>query len=142
VLRDYHVDNLIWLDDRVGIKKVGLLDFQDAVMGSYAYDVVSLLEDARRTVTATVVDEMINYYLDRMKTLERRKFISDYKILGVQRACKIIGIFARKSVRDNDTRYLKHLPRVWGYIRQNIQHPMLMPVKLWFDKLKLDMMKA
>lgn len=142
VLRDYHVDNLIWLETRTGIKRVGLLDFQDAVIGSYAYDVVSLLEDARRDITASLVDDMINYYLNKMPHLERKKFISDYKILGVQRACKIIGIFSRKATRDNDGRYLKHLSRLWNYIKKNIHHPLLEPVRLWFASIDLNVMKG
>jgi len=140
VLRDYHIDNLIWLEERLGIKKIGVLDFQDAVKGSYAYDVVSLLEDARRDVDATIAQEMLEHYIKQIK-LDHKKFLSDYKILGVQRSCKIVGIFARKAARDNDTRYLKHLPRVWNYIKKNIDHPILEPLRIWFQKSDIPVMK-
>ena len=141
VLRDYHIDNLIWLEDRSDLKKIGVLDFQDAVKGSYAYDVVSLLEDARRDVDTLLAQEMLNHYLDQIKKLDRKKFLSDYKILGVQRGCKIAGIFARKAMRDNDSRYLKHLPRVWKYIKNNISHPILEPLKVWFQKVDIPVMR-
>jgi aminoglycoside/choline kinase family phosphotransferase len=140
VLRDYHVDNLIWMEDRSGIKRIGVLDFQDAVKGSYAYDVVSLLEDARRDVNAQISEEMLQYYMKQIQ-IDQKKFLSDYKILGVQRSCKIIGIFARKAACDNDSRYLKHLPRVWNYIKKNIDHPILEPLKIWFEKSKIPVMK-
>ena len=141
VLGDYHIDNLIWLENREGIKKIGLLDFQDAVKGSYAYDVVSLLEDARRDIDSKVVHKMLEYYLSQMPHIDRKKFLSDYKILGAQRSCKVIGIFARKATRDNDTRYLQHLPRVWNYIKQSIDHPILKPLKIWFQTVGIPVMK-
>ena len=141
VLRDYHVDNLLWLEDRYGIKNIGILDFQDAVKGSYAYDVVSLLEDARRDVDPEIAQEMLEHYIKQMKKIDQKKFLSDYKILGVQRSCKIVGIFARKAARDNDSRYLKHLPRVWNYIKKNIEHPILEPLKTWFQKVDIPVMK-
>ncbi|NRA73487.1 MAG: phosphotransferase [Rickettsiales bacterium] len=140
VLRDYHIDNLMWLEDRQGIKKVGLLDFQDAVKGSYAYDVVSLLEDARRDVNEKMSQELLEYYISQMEILDRKKFLSDYKILGTQRSCKIVGIFTRKAIRDNDTRYLKHLSRVWGYIKKHINHPILEPLRIWFQKANIPVM--
>jgi N-acetylmuramate 1-kinase len=141
VLRDYHVDNLIWLDDRCGVKKIGVLDFQDAVKGSYSYDVVSLLEDARRDVDAEIAQEMLEYYIKQIKKIDQKKFLSDYKILGVQRSCKIVGIFAQKAARDKDSRYLKHLPRVWKYIKKNIDHPILEPLKNWFQRVDIPVMK-
>jgi aminoglycoside/choline kinase family phosphotransferase len=141
VLRDYHIDNLIWMEDREGVGKVGLLDFQDAVKGSYAYDVVSLLEDARRDVDVEIANEMLEYYISQIGKLDRRKFLSDYKILGIQRSCKIIGIFTRKASRDNDSRYLKHLPRLWKYIKRNIDHPILEPLKIWFQNSDIPVMK-
>ena len=141
VLRDYHIDNLIWLENREGIKKVGLLDFQDALKGSYAYDVVSLLEDARRDIDRKNAQEMLEYYISQIPHIDRKNFLSDYKILGTQRSCKIIGIFARKAARDNDTRYLQHLPRVWNYIKQSIDHPILEPLKIWFQTADIPVMK-
>lgn len=136
VLRDYHADNIMWLEDREGHQKVGLLDFQDAVIGSIAYDVVSLLEDARRDVGKDIAEKMLNYYLEQTNH-NRKEFLADYVILGAQRNCKIIGIFARKAVRDNDSRYLKMLPRVWNHIRLNLNNPLLSPLKQWLDKVSV-----
>jgi hypothetical protein len=141
VLRDYHIDNLIWMEDRDGVKKIGLLDFQDAVKGSYAYDVVSLLEDARRDVNEELAQELFEYYVRKLTKLDRRKFLSDYKILGVQRSCKILGIFARKAARDNDARYIKHLPRVLNYVKRHINHPILEPLKIWFQAVDIPSMR-
>lgn len=133
VLRDYHAENLMWLEDRKHHRQVGLLDFQDAVIGSVAYDLVSLTEDARRDLGPNIANKMINYYLEQTN-YNRREFLSDYLILGAQRNCKIIGFCARKTVRDNDPRYLKYLPRVWQYIRNSFDNPLLSELKKWFDK--------
>ncbi len=123
------------LDERIGIESVGLLDFQDAAIGSYAYDLVSLLEDARRDLPTQLVSEMLYHYLDNMPNIDKQKFLTDYAILGVQRSCKIVGIFSRKSIRDKDNKYLIHLPRVWNYIRQGINTPIMKPLKDWFEKI-------
>jgi aminoglycoside/choline kinase family phosphotransferase len=136
VLRDYHADNLMWLEGRVGHKKVGLLDFQDAIIGSVVYDMVSLLEDARRDISSDVVQQMINYYIEKTN-YNRKEFLADYIILGTQRSCKILGVFARKALRDGDSRYLKLLPRVWSYIHHHLNNPLLLPLKNWFDKVSL-----
>jgi N-acetylmuramate 1-kinase len=141
VLRDYHVDNLMCLDDRTGMQNVGLLDFQDAVIGSYAYDLVSLFEDARRDVSQDVVSQITAYYLNNMPMIDNKKLLADYAIFGVQRSCKIIGIFARKAIRDNDNRYLKHLPRTWLYVKNNINNPLLEPIKNWFSKVDIPIMR-
>lgn len=137
VLRDYHVDNLLYLSSRKGFAKVGLLDFQDAVIGSYAYDVVSLLEDARRDVPHDLIGKMIGYYLESVPSINKNLFLKDYTILGVQRSCKILGIFARKVEQDNDARYLQHLPRVISYIDRSINHPIMDRLRDWFAKNNL-----
>lgn len=136
VLRDYHADNLMWLHNRNGIQKVGLLDFQDAVIGSYAYDLVSLLEDARRDVDSAVVEEMLSLYI-KTGSVDQDKFINDYNILGAQRNSKILGIFVRKFIRDKDVRYLAFLPRVFAYLYNDLNHPILKPMKEWFIKSEL-----
>lgn len=134
VLRDYHADNLMVLSERSGIQEVGLLDFQDAVIGSPAYDMLSLLEDARRDVSPHVASAMINYYLDQMPHINRKDFLASYAILGAQRNCKIMGIFARKMARDHNSRYLGNLSRVWNHIQNNLKHPLLEPLQLWMEK--------
>jgi aminoglycoside/choline kinase family phosphotransferase len=126
VLRDYHADNLMYLKNRAGVKSVGLLDFQDALIGNVAYDLVSLLEDARRDVSQNIQQEMIEYFIEN-SSLQNQKdnFLSDYAILGAQRNLKIIGIFSRLKVRDKKEVYLPLIPRVIGYLKKDLQHPSL-----------------
>jgi len=134
VLRDYHVDNLMWLPKRPGIQSVGLLDFQDAVKGSPAYDLVSLLEDARRDIASALVSEMKARYLSAFKNLDRDAFSAAYAVLGAQRNAKIIGIFTRLAVRDQKPIYLSHIPRVWRLLEGDLEHPVLRPVADWLSR--------
>ena len=134
VLRDYHADNLLWLPERPGVKRVGLLDFQDAVIGSPAYDMVSFLEDARRDVQVSTVERVLGYYLEHTE-IKRNDFLTAYALLGAQRNCKIIGIFVRLAVRDGKRQYLSYLPRVWKLLEGDLQHPLLEPLKEWMDKV-------
>jgi aminoglycoside/choline kinase family phosphotransferase len=116
VLRDYHADNLMVLKTRKNHQSVGLLDFQDALIGSKAYDLVSLLEDARRDVNEELRKKMIDYYLEKSH-VEKEQFILDYKILSLQRNIKILGIFARLVLRDNKKQYLDLMPRVLELVK-------------------------
>ncbi len=116
VLRDYHADNLMLVKDRAGYKSVGLLDFQDAVVGSRAYDLVSLLEDARREVSQINRQKLLDHYLSHSQ-LDNKNFMVDYEILSLQRNIKIIGIFARLAYRDSKLHYLDMLPRVINYVK-------------------------
>lgn len=124
VLRDYHADNLMILENRVGYKKVGLLDFQDATIGSKAYDLVSLLEDARRDLDEDNRQILFNYYLEK-SSRDKSSLITDYEILSLQRNIKIVGIFARLAVRDKKNHYLSLMPRVLNFIefRLSSQNP-------------------
>ncbi len=135
VMRDYHADNLMWLPERNGVERVGLLDFQDAVIGHPCYDLVSLLEDARRDVAGSTVDACIKRYLRNRKALDIKDFMLSYATLAAQRNCKIIGIFARLAIRDNKPKYLGYMPRVWGHLLNDIKHPELSPLKKWFSKV-------
>ncbi|MFN7662798.1 MAG: aminoglycoside phosphotransferase family protein [Alphaproteobacteria bacterium] len=132
VLRDFMVDNLMYLKKRDGIQRCGLLDFQDAVLASKAYDLVSLLEDARYDVPKNIQDKMINLYMDAFPGLNKEQFLESYYVLGVQRSTKILGIFTRMYKRYNKARYLAHLPRVWKWIEQDLNHPSLTELKEWF----------
>jgi N-acetylmuramate 1-kinase len=132
VHRDYHVSNLMWLSKRSGVQAVGLLDFQDALQGAPAYDLVSLLEDARRDVSPSLQMRMIDYYLNKTG-LEREAFLASYALLGAQRNFKILGIFVRLWKRDGKAQYLNFIPRIWNYIMQDLQHPHLAPLKLWLE---------
>ncbi|MFQ5958010.1 MAG: aminoglycoside phosphotransferase family protein [Alphaproteobacteria bacterium] len=133
VLRDYHADNLLWLPGRDGVRRVGLLDFQDAVVGPAAYDLVSLLEDARRDVAEATVAAMIARYLAGRREIDRDAFAAAYAVLGAQRNAKIVGIFTRLWKRDGKPLYLDYLPRVWGHLERDLAHPALSPVRGWFD---------
>jgi aminoglycoside/choline kinase family phosphotransferase len=133
VLRDFHVDNLMWLPDRSGVQRIGLLDFQDALSGSSIYDLVSLLEDVRRDVTHDLVDEMREHYLTS-RQLESDNFGNLYSILGAQRSTKILGIFTRLWKRDGKSHYLKLIPRAWRLLDNSLQNSALRPVRTWFDK--------
>ena len=132
VLRDYHAENIMLLE-RSGLKRLGLLDFQDALAGHPAYDLVSLLQDARRDVAPALEAEMLARYAagDRRGGLER--FRADYEMLGAQRNAKILGIFTRLWKRDGKPSYLPMQPRVWGYLERDLAHPALAPVAAWFD---------
>ncbi|HDZ80137.1 MAG TPA: aminoglycoside phosphotransferase [Roseobacter sp.] len=122
ILRDYHAENLLWLPDRDGTAQVGLLDFQDALLGHPAYDLVSILQDARRDVAPDIQAAMIARYIDKSGT-NAEDFYSAFALLGVQRNLRILGIFARLCLRDGKAHYVDLIPRVWAYIQRNLDHP-------------------
>ncbi len=130
VMRDYHAENIMLLDDG----RLGLLDFQDALVGHKAYDLVSMLQDARRDVSDQLEEAMLKYYLSDYGDQDAAEFRSHYAILGAQRNTKIIGIFTRLFVRDGKDRYLDFLPRMWGLLEKDLCHPSLEPVTKWFDQ--------
>jgi aminoglycoside/choline kinase family phosphotransferase len=132
VLRDYHADNLMWLADRHGIARVGLLDFQDAVIGPPAYDLVALLEDARRDVEALLAEAMIARFVAATGA-DEIAFRRAYAVLGAQRNTKIIGIFTRLWRRDGKSRYLDMIPRVWRHLERDLGHPTLTRLRAWLD---------
>ncbi len=134
VLRDYHVDNLMDLDDRPGLTACGLLDFQDAVYGPQTYDLVSLLEDARRDVSAPVVAALRARYLAAFPAIDPDHFAGSMAILGAQRHAKVLGIFVRLMRRDGKPVYLNHLPRLWRLLAHDLTHPLLAPLRAWFDR--------
>ena len=127
VLRDYHAENLIWLPDRHGTARVGLLDYQDALAGHAAYDLVSLLEDARRDTTPELREAMLARYLAQAG-VDETPFREAYCVLGAQRNLKIVGIFARLCLRDGKTRYPALIPRVWDHLMRDLSHPRLAPL--------------
>ena len=134
VLRDYHVDNLMRLSGRTGVAACGLLDFQDALLGPAAYDVVSLLEDARRDIAPPLVKSMLDRYLNAFPDMNRNAFLTSYAVLGAQRSAKIVGIFTRLMVRDGKPQYLGHIPRVWRLLDAGLAHPDLADLRDWFDE--------
>lgn len=136
VLRDYHVDNLMILDGKTGLQACGLLDFQDALAGAVTYDIMSLLEDARRDISPELFKEMQDRYIAAMadKLPSKEEFLTSWAILAAQRHAKVLGIFVRLCVRDGKPVYLQHLPRLWRLIERALEHPALAKLRLWFDK--------
>jgi aminoglycoside/choline kinase family phosphotransferase len=129
---------LLWLEDRPGLRRVGLLDFQDCVLGPAAYDVASLAQDARVDVSDELELKLLGgYALARKRAnadFDMAAFATSYAVMGAQRASKIIGIFARLDRRDNKPAYLQHLPRVIRYLNKNLSHPGLHELKEWFEQ--------
>jgi aminoglycoside/choline kinase family phosphotransferase len=137
VLRDFHSPNLLWLGDRAGVAQVGLLDFQDALIGPPAYDVASLLQDARVDVPETMEFALLGRYAQARQVddpqFDLANFVALYALMAAQRATKILGIFARLDRRDGKPQYLRHMPRVWRYLRRSLAQPTLAPLKAWYD---------
>lgn len=138
VHRDYHAQNLFWLPRREGTARVGMIDFQDALAGSRTYDVVSLIEDARRDVAPELAHAMTTRYLARMKShghrIDEDVWSAEAAVTAAQRNVKIVGIFARLAGRDGKPRYLAHLPRVWNYLESDLAHPALAELRAWYDR--------
>jgi len=135
VLRDYHSPNLLWLPDREDVARIGLVDFQDALMGPAAYDVASLLQDARVDVAEELEVALLSRYARARlhdHRFEAALFAQLYATLAAQRATKILGIFARLDRRDGKPQYLRHMPRILGYLRRSLVHPALAPLKNWY----------
>jgi N-acetylmuramate 1-kinase len=136
VLRDVHSPNLIWLPDRTGVRKVGLLDFQDAVMGPGAYDLASLLQDARVDAPESLEREGLARYVrlreEASPGFSAPDFRQVYAAMAAQRATKILGIFARLEMRDGKPQYLRHIPRVWRYLQRALAHPALAGLDAWY----------
>jgi tRNA threonylcarbamoyl adenosine modification protein YjeE len=137
VLRDFHSPNLLWLGERAGVARIGLLDFQDALIGPPAYDVASLLQDARVDVPETMEFALLGRYAQARQVDDPQfnlaNFVALYALMAAQRATKILGIFARLDRRDGKPQYLRHLPRVWRYLRRSLSQPTLAPLKAWYD---------
>ncbi len=133
-LRDYHSPNLMWLAERTGFRRVGLLDFQDAALLHPAYDVASLAQDARVTMSAELEEQLIAHYLKQgAGRIEPQAFRSAYAVLAVQRATRILGVFARLAIRDYRPDYLKHSPRIRAYLARSLAAPALQSVRVWFQ---------
>lgn len=127
ILRDYHAENLLWLPDRDGVARVGLLDFQLAQMGQPGYDLVSLLQDARRDVTAETERAMIARFCAGCE-MDIEGFQAAYAVLGAQRALRILGVFARLCLKGGKATYIDLMPRVWRQLQHNLMHPSLAPL--------------
>jgi aminoglycoside/choline kinase family phosphotransferase len=140
VHRDYHAQNLLWLPQRgnAGYARAGLIDFQDAVAGTPAYDLISLTEDVRRDVSPELGAALLQRYFLRMTEYglpaDEERFRALAALLAAQRNTKIVGIFARLAGRDGKTRYLNYMPRVWRLLERDLTHPSLRDLKAWYDR--------
>jgi tRNA threonylcarbamoyl adenosine modification protein YjeE len=136
-LRDYHSPNIHWLAERNGLERLGLIDFQDALLGPPAYDVASLLQDARQTVPGDVEARLLALYGRRRgqadPSFDFETFVAHYAIMGAQRATKILGLFMRLDRRDGKPQYLRLLPRIEQTLARNLAHPTLEPLRRWFE---------
>ena len=136
-LRDFHSPNLHWLAERDGLKRLGLVDFQDSVLGPPAYDLASLLQDARVDISDEMELRLMAHYARRRASadpaFDTGAFASAYAVMGAQRATKILGIFARLDKRDGKPQYLAHLPRIERYLAKSLAHSLLQPIKLWYQ---------
>jgi tRNA threonylcarbamoyl adenosine modification protein YjeE len=136
VLRDYHSPNLLWLSEREGIASLGILDFQDAVLGPAAYDLASLLQDARVDVPESLELAMLGRYARTRREADQNfdpaLFVKVYATVAAQRATKILGIFARLDLRDGKPQYIRHMPRIWNYLQRSLAHPALAPLRAWY----------
>ena len=132
--RDYHAENLVWLPQRTGVARVGLLDFQDALRAHPAWDLLHLLQDARREVEPALEARMLDRYLDARPHLDREGFLADYRALAALNATRILFIFARQVAGYGRPRYRAFMPRVWRALERDLADPALVPLKAWFDR--------
>ena len=135
VLRDYHVDNLILLKDRKGKKQVGIIDFQDAVIGSNSYDLVSLLEDVRRPITVELKEKLIEEYI-HITSYDSKQLLKEMRFFSVQRNLKIIGIFSRLKYRDQKPKYMRLIKNAWNFIDLHLEDPSFKELKSWISVYK------
>ena len=132
--RDYHAENLIWLPQRKGAARVGMLDFQDAVRAHPAWDFSMLLHDGRRDVAPEREAACLAHYFDIRPDLDREQFLADYHALGALNSARILFIFARQVAGYGRPKYEAFMPRMWGYLNRCLADPTLAPLKAWFDR--------
>src|SRR5882724_3346539 len=137
VMRDFHSPNIIWLGERSGILRVGIIDFQDAVLGPAAYDLVSLLQDARIDVPEQLELALLTRYIKARHaaddSFDPAGFAEIYAIMSAQRNTRLLGTFARLNRRDGKPQYLRHQPRIWTYLSRSLAHPVLSGLREWYS---------
>ena len=133
ILVDYHIDNMMCLKDRSGYKACGLLDFQDAKVGPLAYDLASLVEDARRDVPKEIRKQILDMYIKAFPNMDKDLFMRSYHTVAAKRHVRVIGVFTRLKARDGKDKYLKHIPRVWKLLEEHLDEPYMQPLKKWLD---------
>jgi aminoglycoside/choline kinase family phosphotransferase len=137
-LRDYHSPNLVWMPERTGLARVGILDFQDALNEHFAFDLVSLLQDARVDVPEALERELLGYYCAQVAAREpgfdSEAFAAAYADFGAQRNTRLLGLWARLMRRDGKPHYLQHYPRTWEYLARNLRYVTLAPLAAWYER--------
>ncbi|MBD8556786.1 tRNA (adenosine(37)-N6)-threonylcarbamoyltransferase complex ATPase subunit type 1 TsaE [Rhizobium sp. CFBP 8762] len=134
LLRDFHSPNIIWRDDRAGLDRVGIIDFQDAMIGPTAYDVASLTQDARVTIQPALAQSLLSAYTDARAALgpfDQQAFQREWHIMAAQRNCKLVGLWVRLMQRDGKPDYIRHMPRTLAYLRAALSHDALTPLRNW-----------
>jgi aminoglycoside/choline kinase family phosphotransferase len=131
--RDYHAENLLWLPDREGVARVGLIDFQDCVLAHPSWDLHSLLQDARRDVSPELEAAALDHYFALRPGVDREAFMADYAALAALNEARILGIFSRLVVRDGKPKYAAFMPRMWRHVARNLAHPDLAAVRDWME---------
>ena len=139
LLRDFHVDNFMWLPERIGVQRCGILDFQDAKWGSPAYDLVSFLQDARRDIDPEFAQQLYDQYLVLRPEFSKADFAAHYAAMGMLRHARILGNFIRLWIRDDKPQYLQFMPRVTRQFLSSLQHPIAAPLREWCEKHLPDM---
>lgn len=134
VHRDYFAANLFWLPGRAGPRRVGIIDFQDAGLGHPAYDVVSLLEDARRDLPSDLVARGIRRYRAHHPALEEDAFKAARAVAAAQRQLRIAALWVRLDRRDGKPHYLAHGPRSWALLARALAHPATAPLRAFLDR--------
>lgn len=145
LLRDYHSPNLIWRPTESGIRKIGILDFQDSMIGPTAYDVASLIQDARVTIPDGVAQRLLSAYLDARSAsgpFDRKRFLHDLAIMEAQRNCKLAGLWVRLWQRDGKAGYMKHMHRTVSYLERALAHPALTPLRNWFIEARIGILES
>jgi hypothetical protein len=137
-IRDYHSPNLFWLPERAGVRRVGIIDFQDALAEPWAYDLASLLQDARLDVPEALERTLLDHYCAEVAACEasfdRARFLASYALFGAQRNTRLVGLWARLLRRDLKPHYLRHMPRTWRYLARNLAHPALAGIADWYGR--------
>ncbi len=142
VLRDFHSPNIIWQQDKPAPQQVGIIDFQDAMIGPTAYDLASLVQDARVTIPPELQARMMERYFDirrKNPAFDKEVFLKGFAIMAAQRNCKLVGAWVRLLKRDGKPGYMKHMPRTFTYMRAALEHPELSPLRDWFARAGIDL---
>lgn len=137
LLRDFHSPNIIWRPEASGTDRVGIIDFQDAMIGPSAYDVASLVQDARVDMPEGVADDVLDHYLTlrgKDAGFDRARFLRDWHVMAAQRNCKLVGLWVRLMQRDGKPAYMRHMPRSLRNLERALSHPDLAPLRDWCRK--------